>query len=79
MSPTVFKVIPSDKSGLQLTKKGFTAKKSKLSELKSPLQGNLLLHLYCNFQFFAIVLSYIVQRAFWGGSITFLEINLVSN
>ena len=30
MSRTVFKVIPSDKSGLQLTKKGFTAKKKQV-------------------------------------------------
>ena len=30
MSPTVFKVIPSDKSGLQLTKKGFAAKKKQV-------------------------------------------------
>ena len=53
-----------DISGLELTLKSCTVKKSKQSKLRSLPQVNLFSHSYCFVWLFVIVLSYIFQKAF---------------
>ena len=65
-------------AGLKLTLRSCTTRKKAKEAEKLP-QVNFFSHSNSNFQFFAIVLSYIVQRTFWGGSIMSLKINLVFN
>ena len=65
-------------SGLELTLKSCTSKKSEQRDLKSPPQVKILLTFVLRFLTFRDSFK-LVQRAFWGGSITLFEINLVPN
>ena len=66
MSPTVFKVIPSDKSGLQLTKKGFTAKKKQVEWAKKPAAGEFIVTFVLQFPIFCNSFKLHSSKSFLG-------------